>query len=124
MNNILDTMTTDKKRIRRNHSPELKTQILAECELPGASVAKVAMAHGINDNIVHGWRKLARESAAAKPVAVADFIPIALAPEPVTGAKVQGCVAIELHRAGLVLKLQWPLSAAEQLSSWTRELLR
>jgi hypothetical protein len=32
----------------------LKAQILAECDQEGASVAKVAMAHGINVNIVHG----------------------------------------------------------------------
>ncbi len=55
---MLDTMTTDKTRIRRNHHPALKAQILAECAAPGASVAQVAMAHGINANIVHGWRKL------------------------------------------------------------------
>lgn len=29
-------------------------QILAECAVPGASVAKVAMAHEINANIVLG----------------------------------------------------------------------
>jgi hypothetical protein len=33
-------------------------------------------------------------------------------------------VTIELHRAGLLVKFAWPLSAAEQLSAWTRELLR
>ena len=54
---MMDTMTTDKKRIRRNHSPALKAQVLAECEAPGASVAQVAMSHGINANIVHGWRE-------------------------------------------------------------------
>ena len=41
---MMDTMTTDKKRIRRNHSAALKAQILAECEASGASVAQVAMA--------------------------------------------------------------------------------
>jgi transposase len=40
---MLDTMDTEKKRVRRNHSAELKAQVVAECELPGASVAKVAM---------------------------------------------------------------------------------
>ena len=38
----------------------MMAQILAECELSGVSVAKVALAHGISANIVHGWRKLAR----------------------------------------------------------------
>ena len=54
-------MDTENSRKRRRHSAELKAQIRAECAVPGASVAKVAMAHGINANIVHGWRKLTRE---------------------------------------------------------------
>jgi transposase len=36
------------------YGAELKVQILAECDRPGASVAKGAMAHGINANIVQG----------------------------------------------------------------------
>lgn len=124
MNNMMDTMTTDKKRIRRNHSPELKAQILAECGRPGASVAKIAMTHGINANLVHIWRKLARESEVAEPEPVARFLPIAVDSEHAREAKQDGHVEIELCRAGLVMKLQWPLSAADQLSAWTRELLR
>lgn len=36
---------------------------MAGCDDPGASVAMVAMSHDINTNVVHGWRKLAREAA-------------------------------------------------------------
>jgi hypothetical protein len=57
INFMMDTMTTAKKQTRRNHSPALKAQMLAECEAHGSSVDKVAMAHGINAIIVHGWRK-------------------------------------------------------------------
>ncbi|MFC5521671.1 transposase [Polaromonas jejuensis] len=35
---------------RRDYSPELKTQVVAECWVAGASVAGVALAHGINAN--------------------------------------------------------------------------
>jgi transposase len=45
-------MTSDKKT-RRRYSELKKAQVLAECSEPGASVAKVAMAHGINANVVH-----------------------------------------------------------------------
>ena len=38
---------------RRRYSAELKAEVLAQCEAPGASVAKVAMSHGINANVVH-----------------------------------------------------------------------
>ncbi len=124
MKNIMDTMTTDKTRTRRNYSPELKATILAECAAPGTSVAKVAMAHGINANIVHGWRKLVREGATSEVAPLAGFIPIAVAAEPAAPANDVGHISIELHRAGLLVKINWPLSAAEQLSAWTRELLR
>jgi transposase len=31
----------------------MKAQVVAACNVRGASVAKVAMAHGINANVVH-----------------------------------------------------------------------
>jgi len=39
----------------------LKAQILAECAVPGVSVARVAMSHGINANVLHRWRQRVRE---------------------------------------------------------------
>ncbi|GAA4350373.1 hypothetical protein GCM10023165_37720 [Variovorax defluvii] len=41
---------------RRVHSAELKARILAECRQPGASVSGVAIAHGLNTNVVRKWR--------------------------------------------------------------------
>ena len=60
-------MTSDKKT-RRRYSAAQKAQVLAECDEPGASVAKVAMAHGINANVVHRWRQLcpARDSCESR----------------------------------------------------------
>ncbi len=37
----MDMMTTESKKRRLERSPELKAMVLAECERPGASVAKV-----------------------------------------------------------------------------------
>lgn len=58
-------MAAERVVLRRRHSAELKALVLEQCAAPGASVAKVAMSHGVNANIVHGWRKLAREREAA-----------------------------------------------------------
>jgi transposase len=55
---IVDTMANEVqavRRTRREYSAELKTQVVQACRQPGASVASVAMAHGINANIVHRW---------------------------------------------------------------------
>ena len=40
---------------RRVYGAEFKTQVMAECEQPGASVAAVALAHGLNVNLVRKW---------------------------------------------------------------------
>jgi transposase len=42
---------------RQYRSPELKRQIVEETLAPGASVARVARAHGVNANQVFGWRR-------------------------------------------------------------------
>jgi transposase len=41
---------------RRRHSAEFKAEVLAACELPGASVSAVALAHGLSANLAHKWR--------------------------------------------------------------------
>jgi transposase len=42
---------------RRRHSAAFKAQVLAACAEPGASVAAVALAFKLNDNLVHQWRR-------------------------------------------------------------------
>ena len=39
------------------HSAELKAKVLAGCEEPGASISAVALAHGLNANLVRKWRE-------------------------------------------------------------------
>jgi hypothetical protein len=57
----------------------VKAEVLAECERPGASVAAVAMAHGINANLVHKWRTHAmKQQTAAAQAGSAAFIPVPL----------------------------------------------
>ena len=46
-------MKDSKKIVRRRYGAELKRQVLAEYAQPGASVASVALSHGINANVVH-----------------------------------------------------------------------
>ena len=41
---------------RRRHGAEFKAKVLAECDEPGASISGVALAHGLNANLVRQWR--------------------------------------------------------------------
>ena len=119
---MLDTMTTEIVRKRRHYSAELKEQILLECAQPGASVAKIAIAHGINANIVHGWRKLARE-ANVPMLPAPSFVPVAVAAEDWPAAP-ERQIDLELRRGPLTVKLNWPMTEAADLGIWLRELLR
>ena len=42
---------------RRRHSATFKSKILELVEQPGASVAAVAIKHGVNANLVFKWRR-------------------------------------------------------------------
>jgi transposase len=46
---------------RQHRSVEFKLQIVEESLVPGASVARVARAHGVNANQVFTWRRLYRQ---------------------------------------------------------------
>jgi len=52
---VVDSTPTKK---REHRSVELKRQIVEETLVVGASVARVARAHGVNANQVFGWRRL------------------------------------------------------------------
>src|SRR5882724_4058907 len=95
-----------RSKTRRSYSDEFKLQVLAECEEPGASVAKVAMSHGINDNVVHRWRQLVREGRpVAAPAPRSEFVPIALT---TTGAALSGNeIRVELRRGATAITVSW-----------------
>ena len=116
-------MASEKTATRRRYSKEMKAQVLAECEAAGASVAKVAMSHGINANVVHGWRNLAREASEVTVATPREFVPVALEETGVPRSSERG-IEVELRRGAVTMKLTWPLSAAGDLAAWTRELLR
>jgi transposase len=118
----VDTMTSEKRKTRRRYDAGLKAQILAECDVPGASVAKVAMSHGINDNVVHRWRQLAREAGAAVAPVAATFVPVML-PAPAKGCSAAE-VRVELRRGATTVAITWPGTALSELASFARELLR
>ena len=117
----------DRKR-RRRYSAQLKAQVMAECAAPGVSVAQVAMAHGINANVVHRWRQWAREGgprrtsvSPATSVTAEGFVPVVVSDAP-AGAKAEE-IHIELRRGATALAVRWPVSAAAQCAVWLRELL-
>jgi transposase len=103
----------------------MKKQILAECERPGASIAAVAMAHGINANLVHKWRARAmqRQGSVVVPQPTTSFLSV---PLPAAGMSATATteVRIELRRGPVTATVSWPMSAVTECAAWLREVLR
>jgi len=113
-------MTDHRTLPRRRHSAEFKARVLADCAQEGASVARVALSHGINANVVHKWR---REAAArVEAVPAASFVPLALAASPAAAPPAD--IRIELQRGATRMAVTWPASAASECAAWMRELLK
>ncbi len=68
---------------RRQHERSFKAELVAKCLAPGASVASVALAGGVNTNLLFKWRRdhlrEMRASGAASSSAV--LVPVQVAPE-------------------------------------------
>ena len=126
-------MAAERVVLRRRHSTELKALVLLQCAAPGASVAKVAMSHGVNANVVHGWRKFARERdgialpspgpttlLAQTAAGVPQFLPVSIVQTTSPPAPVD--IQIELRRGATAMKITWPITAAAECAAWMREL--
>lgn len=117
-------------KARRSYSDEFKAQVLAECEEPGASVAEVAMSHGINDNVVHRWRQLVREGRpVAAPAPRSEFVPVALttmsSPHSTgSGSGSGNDIRVEIRRGATAITVCWPLSSAAECAGWLRDWLK
>jgi transposase len=123
---IMHTMASEapaNRPARRFYSPEFKTLIRQECRQSGASVAGVALSHGINANIVHRW--LREQTPSALAVQSQAFVPVRLdesAPSPAPHAEPD--IRVEVQRANATIVVKWPLQGGAACAAWLREWLR
>lgn len=118
------------RRRRRRHSAEFKATVIEECLRPGVSIAAVALAHGLNANMLRKWvidgeYRLAAPAPVSPavcepvPTLAPTFVPLAL-PAPM----VDGEIRVELQRTGTTVKIVWPASAARDCAAWLRDWLK
>ena len=130
------------RRTHRTYTPQFKAELVAACRQPGASVAAVALQHGMNANVLHRWLKewaqgLHRLEVGLSTAVVASlppaFIPIDLSAVPPASAGEQPSaslpapadgIRIECQRPGMSVTVHWPLSAATECAQMLRELMR
>lgn len=129
---IMYTMANDtlaQRPKRRYYFPELKGQIVAECQVSGASVAGVALAHGVNANIVHRWMR--EQADALLPAPRSEFVALKLpTPDGQTPANesssppVARAIHVEVRRSAGVVTVTWPMEDAASCAAWLRDWLR
>jgi len=129
--NIMHTMASETRTTqvpkRRFYSPELKLQVVQTCTQPGASIAGVALQHGINTNIVHRW--IREHSQGALGIQPQAFVPVTLSTEsePVASKPVVAAtpeIRMELRRGTSSVTVMWPSELAGDCGAWLREWLR
>ena len=108
-------------RRRRFHSEEFKAQAVEACKQPGMSMASVAMANGINANLLRRWVQAVAQPAAV--AAVRDASPVGFIALPMAATPSEP-IRIELQRGPTTVAVTWPAGAADACAAWLRELLR
>jgi transposase len=121
----VDTTEHARRKKVREHPQELRRRVLTECELPGASVARIALRYGLNANLVYKWRRQQRQDAgasAAPGTVEQGFIALPIA----APAQQQVCtdIRIELRRGATAVNVSWPLQAAPDCAAWLGQWLR
>ena len=115
-------------RRRRHHPEEFKLAVIEACCEPGASVAGIAMANGVNANQVRRWmrergiepptRRVAMPVLEATPAPA--FVQLPMAPAMPTLRDIR----IEVCRGNTAIKVEWPVQASGDYAAWLRNLLR
>lgn len=109
---------------RRHHSAAFKTQVLAACAAPGASVAAVALSFNVNDNLVHQWRRgrgapkmpgIAAKAAAEAPLQFIELsAPVAGPPTPASPTMppipASEVITLEFKCGALGVSVTWPVT--------------
>jgi transposase len=108
------------ERLRRSYSRALKAQIIAQCGDPKKSVAGVALAHGINANIIHKWLRLRKRGQLA--VSESSFVAVPMTPprEPASPQTIR----VDIIKSGVTVTVNWPTGDGAQCAAWLRDWLR
>jgi hypothetical protein len=112
------------------YSDDFNRQVVAACLEPGVSKAAIALANGLNANMLHRWVVELSKCSDCRLANVTrpmvpdcnnpDFVPVQLAPVPKPQA---ADIRIELQHARTNIQIHWPMSASNQRAQWLREVL-
>ena len=123
------------RRTHRRHSADFKAQVVRACRQPGVSIASVALAHGLNANMLRRWVvevehvsavAVGGQGAIAVSATTAGDLPafVAVQMPALAAVAVPPDIHIELSRGSTTIVMRWPASQAGACAAWLREMLR
>jgi transposase-like protein len=128
---VTDSAPTLKKP-RRTFTAEFKNKLIQQCQQPDTSVAKVAMQHQINANLLHKWIRQSESMSPplkSLPGPQTDFLPVIVhpmpvnqetSPPPVLEKKATAHIRIPLHEEQhsvrhQMIEIEWPVESTTEL---------
>jgi len=107
-------------RKRRQHTQEFKAQLVAESQIPGTTVSRIALDNDLNANQLRRWIRESKQTGAKLSPA---FVPINLPTATTPALKKSSTIRIEIPRAGGPVVVEWPVGQAHQCVAILRSLL-
>ncbi len=118
--------TTNPAPRRRTYTTEFRQGLVAQCQ-PGVSVSRIALAHGINANLLRKWidryRNQLPAAVAAEPsklVAVQVELPVKVQAE----AACSETIEISLTKRTTHINIRWPGNQAQACATWLSAWLK
>lgn len=118
------------KRVWRRHSDEFKARVLEQARGAHVSVAAVALANGLNANMVRRWlresspsvtRDTAQPAAGSTPALAFVQLPMQVEKSVPVEPALPVNIEVQIHRGQTKVVLDLPLGSSS--ASWLREVL-
>jgi transposase len=116
-------------RRRGRYTDEFKAQIIAACRQPGVSTSAVALANGINANLVRRWIVQSDDSStepksslnAPSPAGFVQIASRAVCRDPVVAS--ESCLRLEIRKSDLAITLSLPMGQHSECAALLKLLL-
>ena len=116
------------RRRRRSYSADFRQRVIQACQSPGVSIASVALANGMNANLLRRWVNEREPSQALQSVMtrspvqkVAEhFVPVAVTRP---GDELEP-IRIEIRRGSVSIAMSLPAALVVESGRLVRELLK
>ncbi len=110
----------------RRHSAEFKARVIELARQPGVSTAAVALANGLNANMLRRWVREADEcvpsSAHKDAAAVPAFVQLPMSQEvPPATVQAPSRITVEIRRGSTTVQAELQMDARS--AAWLREVL-